>query len=49
MTGRAAALAFGALYEDTGFDRINLDVTLGYKAPLDYRSVRGGEVTDIRE
>ena len=44
-----AAPAFEALYEVTGFDRINLDATLVYKAPLDYRSIWGGEVADIQD
>ena len=44
-----AAPAFEALYEVTGFDRINLDATLVYKAPLDYRPIWGVEVADIRD
>ena len=44
-----AAPAFEALYEVTGFDRINLDATLVYKAPLDYRPIWGLEVADIQE
>ena len=42
-----AAPAFEALYEVTGFDRINLDATLVYKAPLDYRPIWGVEVAEV--
>ena len=44
-----AAPAFEALYEVTGFDRINLDATLVYKAPLDYRPIWGVEVAEIQD
>lgn len=44
-----AAPAFEALYEVTGFDRINLDATLVYKAPLDYRPIWGVEVAEIED
>ncbi len=44
-----AAPAFEALYEVTGFDRINLDARLVYRAPLDYRPIWGEEVADIRD
>ena len=44
-----AAPAFEALYEVTGFDRINLDATLVYKAPLDYRPIWGVEVAGIED
>ena len=44
-----AAPAFEALYEVTGFDRINLDATLVYKAPLDYRSIWGVEVAETQD
>lgn len=44
-----AVPAFEALYEVTGFDRINLDATLVYKAPLDYRPIWGVEVAEIRD
>ena len=37
--------AFEALYEVTGFDRMNLDAMLIYASPLDYRRVWGGELT----
>ena len=47
--GGDAAPAFEALYEVTGFDRINLDATLVYKAPLDYRPIWGVEVADIQD
>ena len=47
--GSDAAPAFEALYEVTGFDRINLDATLVYKAPLDYRPIWGVEVAEIQE
>ena len=47
--GTSAAPAFEALYEVTGFDRINLDATLVYKAPLDYRPIWGVEVAEIQE
>ena len=43
------APAFEALYEVTGFDRINLDATLVYKAPLDYRPIWGVEVAEIED
>ena len=36
--------AFEALYEVTGFDRMNLDAMLIYASPLDYRRVWGGEL-----
>ena len=36
--------AFEALYEVTGFDRMNLDATLVYTSSLDYRRIWGGEV-----
>ncbi len=38
-----AATAFEALYEVTGFDRMNLDATLVYASSLDYRGIWGGE------
>lgn len=44
-----AAPSFEALYEVTGFDRINLDATLVYRAPLDYRPIWGVEVAEIQE
>ena len=47
--GSATAPAFEALYEVTGFDRINLDATLVYKAQLDYRPIWGVEVAEIQE
>lgn len=47
--GDNTAPAFEALYEVTGFDRINLDATLVYKAPLDYRPIWGVEVADIED
>ena len=47
--GSDAAPAFEALYEVTGFDRINLDATLVYKAPLDYRPIWGMEVAEVQE
>ncbi len=47
--GRNAAPAFEALYEVTGFDRINLDAMLVYKAPLDYRPIWGVEEIEVRE
>lgn len=47
--GTSAAPAFEALYEVTGFDRINLDATLVYKAPLDYRPIWGVEVAEFQE
>ena len=46
--GNDAAPAFEALYEVTGFDRINLDATLVYKAPLDHRPIWGAEVAGIQ-
>lgn len=45
----AAAPAFEALYEVTGYDRINLDATLVYKAPLDYRPIWGLDVVELQE
>ena len=39
VTESAAAPAFEALYEVTGFDRINLDAMLVYKSILDYRPI----------
>ena len=44
-----AAPAFEALYEVTGFDRINLDATLVYRAPLDYRPIWGLEVGELQD
>ena len=44
-----AAPVFEALYEVTGFDRINLDATLVYTAPLDYRPIWGVEVAEIED
>ena len=35
--------SFEALYEVTGFDRMNLDAMLVYSASLDYRQIWGGE------
>jgi hypothetical protein len=40
---RGEPLAFEVLYEVTGFDRTNLDAMLVYSAPLDYRTIWGGE------
>ena len=37
--------AFEALYEVTGFDRMNLDAMLVYSSSLDYRAIWGGELT----
>jgi len=37
-------LAFEALYEVTGFDRMNLDAMLVYASSLDYRQIWGGEL-----
>jgi hypothetical protein len=39
--------AFEVLYEVTGFDRTNLDAMLVYSAPLDYRTIWGGEPTKV--
>lgn len=39
--------AFEVLYEVTGFDRTNLDAMLVYSAPLDYRTIWGGELTEL--
>lgn len=36
--------AFEALYEVTGFDRMNLDAMLVYSSSLDYREIWGGEL-----
>ena len=47
--GSTDAPAFEVLYEVTGFDRINLDATLVYKAQLDYRPIWGVEVAEIQE
>ena len=49
VTDSSTGPALEALYEVTGFDRINLDATLVYKAPLDYRSIWGVEVAEIQE
>ena len=37
--------AFEALYEVTGFDRMNLDAMLVYSSSLDYRGIWGGELS----
>ena len=39
--------AFEVLYEVTGFDRTNLDAMLVYSAPLDYRTIWGGELAQL--
>ena len=49
VTDSSTGPALEALYEVTGFDRINLDATLVYKAPLDYRPIWGVEVAEIQE
>ena len=49
VTDSSTGPALEALYEVTGFDRINLDATLVYRAPLDYRSIWGVEVAEIQE
>ena len=38
-------MAFEALYEVTGFDRMNLDAILVYSSHLQYREIWGGELT----
>ena len=49
VTDSSTGPALEALYEVTGFDRINLDATLVYRAPLDYRPIWGVEVAEIQE
>lgn len=43
-SGTEGAPAFEALYEVTGFDRLNLDAMLVHWAGLDYRHIWGGEL-----
>jgi hypothetical protein len=41
------ALAFEALYEVFGFNRVNFDSMLVYSGPLDYRTIWGGDQLNI--
>jgi hypothetical protein len=42
--GATAPLAFEALYEVNGFDRMNLDAMLVYWGSLDYQRIWGGDL-----